>query len=309
MQTILNYIYGLVAMITLVLLAYKIIRDIKGDRHEKNENCKASSTSPIKRITNIDTLTSELVKMYFNMSFNIELYLAFVITPEKVIEIFENKRIFPFYSSIRCNIESSSTSCVVRIEIAFTQGCKVFMALLNRDLFDKLASEDILVYEKVVNTYKNIVNLKMNDYAKVKVIHDYLISTSKYDHQNTLNKSIPAQSYTPYGILFNHIGVCQAYAETFMIFCQLCNIECHMVVGKTNQPEFGYAADSLHAWNIVKINGKYSHIDVTFDNPIPYTIGKISYNYFLKDDEYMDRTHIWNVSHYPICDWNKNSWR
>lgn len=124
----------------------------------------------------------------------------------------------------------------------------------------------------------------MPSLEKARTVHNYLISTSKYDER----KLVPKESYTPYALLFDHCAVCKAYAETNMIFMYLLVIECYMVVGKMRDSS---ETDAGHAWNIIKIGDKYGHVDVTSDNPDPKHFGKPIEKYFFANDTFMTLTH------------------
>ena len=63
-----------------------------------------------------------------------------------------------------------------------------------------------------------------------------------------------------------------------------------------------------HAWNMVKLSGKWYHIDVTFDDPIingTNTNKKPYYTYFLKSSSVMKKTHHFTASKYPKCNSKK----
>jgi transglutaminase/protease-like cytokinesis protein 3 len=129
----------------------------------------------------------------------------------------------------------------------------------------------------------------MTDQQKVKAVHDYMVANYKYDtdyEKNGDNKD----TYTFHGLLKNGTGVCQAYAELFFLLMCYEDIECYYVTGwaKNETGEYG-----LHAWNVVYVEDGYYHVDVTFDDPVPDTGNKISYEYFLKTDEEMAKDHEW----------------
>ena len=46
-----------------------------------------------------------------------------------------------------------------------------------------------------------------------------------------------------------------------------------------------------HTWNIVRINGKYYHLDATFDNTLGNDKKEIRYDYFNLDDQQIFRDH------------------
>ena len=80
--------------------------------------------------------------------------------------------------------------------------------------------------------------------------------------------------FMAYGALINGKAVCQGYAEAYMMLCSLAGLQCYRAAGM--------AGDWSHLWNIVKLDGKYYHVDVTWmdtDDP-----EHVSEYYFLKSD-------------------------
>lgn len=75
---------------------------------------------------------------------------------------------------------------------------------------------------------------------------------------------------------------------------EVLEIPCQIIIGKGN--------GEAHAWNIVKIEGKWYQIDVTWDDPVPDIPERIGYDYFLIPDKIMRENHTWNSSDYP--DWD-----
>ena len=73
-------------------------------------------------------------------------------------------------------------------------------------------------------------------------------------------------------------------------------IPCRFVVG---------SSDGVgHGWNMVKLNNKWYHVDVTYDDPIINGSNKNKtprYTYFLKSSSVMKKTHKWVKSKYPKC--------
>ena len=53
----------------------------------------------------------------------------------------------------------------------------------------------------------------------------------------------------------NRTGVCQAYAYAFYYLMSKFDIECYVTASDTMN----------HAWNIVKIQDDYYHVDCTYD--------------------------------------------
>ena len=72
------------------------------------------------------------------------------------------------------------------------------------------STNDIL--ESAVQEVLQQCNKATTDIEKELIIHDYLILNGEYDYDNLEHNSLPAQSFSAYGILVNKIGVCQSYA-------------------------------------------------------------------------------------------------
>ncbi|WP_242302384.1 S-layer homology domain-containing protein [Bacillus cereus group sp. BfR-BA-01361] len=129
----------------------------------------------------------------------------------------------------------------------------------------------------------SITQVGMDDHEKVKAIHDYVVKHVAYDTSY--------KAYTAYEALVNRSAVCQGYALLTYQLLKEAGIENHFVVGTGDgQP---------HAWNLVKIENKWYHLDTTFDDPLPDEQGRVTYSYFNLSDEQIARNHEWNRGDYP----------
>ena len=133
----------------------------------------------------------------------------------------------------------------------------------------------------------SIITKGMSDFDKAKAIHDHMVVNIDYDYENYLADTIPNDSYNIIGALKNKYAVCAGYAKTFKLLCELSGLECTYVTGIAGGP---------HAWNQVKIDGKWYNVDVTWDDPV--STGKLfndhkynRYSYFLISDEIMYKNH------------------
>ena len=145
--------------------------------------------------------------------------------------------------------------------------------------------------EKVSNILNTIITPNMTELEKEIAIHDYIVLNTSYDRANYINRPIPSESYTAYGVIINGTGVCSGYAKAMQLLLNKVGIECSIL----SVPEMD------HAWNIVTIGGKKYHLDVTWNDPVPDRQKKTRYKYFNIDDEIMSQDHIWNKSRYPKC--------
>ncbi len=122
-------------------------------------------------------------------------------------------------------------------------------------------------------------------------IHDFIVKNVKYD------KLKKEYSHEIIGALGNGVAVCEGIAKAVKILCDALGIWCIVALSEAN-PDKGIKY--RHAWNVVRINGTYYHMDATFDN----TLSKdevIRYDYVNLSDKQIFRDHepvIWKV---PTC--------
>lgn len=122
------------------------------------------------------------------------------------------------------------------------------------------------VNNKVAEIISEIITDNMTDTEKVLAVHDWICLNTYYSGVDTIGGV--------YSILFEGRGVCACYSEAFACFMKMLNIPCVMVgSGEMN-----------HAWNQVKLNGKWYWIDVQSDDTGYRNKGskEISYSDFLK---------------------------
>lgn len=134
--------------------------------------------------------------------------------------------------------------------------------------------------------------VSLSEKEKEQFIHDFICGNVYYD------KLKKAYSHEIIGPLGQGVGVCEGIAKTVKILCDALGIWCIIAVSEANpEKKMKYR----HAWNIVRIDGTYYHLDATFDN----SLGRdeiIRYDYFNLDDTRIFRDHepvIWKV---PVCD-------
>ena len=156
----------------------------------------------------------------------------------------------------------------------------------NRCFYCKCYDEECIAMAEAL--LPQIVTPGMSEYETVKAIHDYIVNNTQYDYDRLLNGTVPDISHSPLGVLQYGVAVCQGYAYAFELLCDLSGIECEFVGG--------VAGGGGHAWNQVKVDGKWYNIDVTWDDPIYYFNGVLtpylSYDYFLVSDAVLYQDHV-----------------
>ncbi len=156
----------------------------------------------------------------------------------------------------------------------------------------------LTLMKKVREIINGSIHKGMNDYEKEKALHDYIINHAEYDYDNFLHGTIPASSYTAYGVLVLGRGVCQGYAEAMHLLCHATGLKSMVVQGSSIFEGKWYN----HAWNIVQLGGAYYHLDVCWDDVIaPSGKGALGYSYFNLNDQDIAKDHRWNKQQYPTC--------
>lgn len=139
----------------------------------------------------------------------------------------------------------------------------------------------------------------MNEFEKALYIHDYIVLNSEYDlelldYMEKNNFILPgelrSEKYTEYSILVNGTGVCGSYALAYRAILNAAGMECLYLS----------SSQMNHAWNLVKIDGNWYHVDCCWDDPTPDTYGRARRTYFLRtDDEIMNLNHYsWTPGQY-----------
>lgn len=107
----------------------------------------------------------------------------------------------------------------------------------------------------------------MSEWEKIKFLHDYIVLNCKYDLEAT-------NSSSAYGALIDGRATCEGYSKAMAYLCNKAGIECMLVTG--------YGGGEEHMWNMVKYNGNWYHMDVTWDDPSTLVFGEeyVKYDYF-----------------------------
>ncbi len=122
-------------------------------------------------------------------------------------------------------------------------------------------------------------------------IHDFICENIHYD------KLKKPYSHEIIGPLGHGVGVCEGIAKSVKVLCDALGVWCIIVISEANpEKKIKYR----HAWNVIRIDGKYYHLDVTFDNTLSRD-DAVRYDYVNLADKQIFRDHepvIWKV---PEC--------
>ena len=118
-----------------------------------------------------------------------------------------------------------------------------------------------------LNAILNRVDPGFSDLEKALFLHDYLAENFEYD--TTL------ENHNPYIMLTSGVGVCQAYTALYAELLSRCGIESTYVKN-----------DAInHIWNGIQIGGQSYHVDVTWDDSVGKSDGKVGHYFFLLSDD------------------------
>lgn len=113
------------------------------------------------------------------------------------------------------------------------------------------------INNKVDKILNENVNNNMPPKEKIRAIHDYIINHTEYDKLKYENKNDDTyKSNTAYGVLIEGYGTCNGYADAMEIFLDKMNIINYKI------------SNEEHIWNLVYLDGKWYHLDLTWDDPI-----------------------------------------
>lgn len=175
--------------------------------------------------------------------------------------------------------------------------CRCYNGLHERVVRDENPNSGIYQFDfDKLNSKADEILDKMNkygcktDFEKAVFLHDYICDHCKYPIGTTIdiltgdrtNFDTPhSHSSDAYGCLINGKAKCSGIANAYSFLCNRAGIECRYIHG-------GVGGDG-HGWNIIKINGQWYHVDVTFD--LSYPLPHSRYRWFMLTEEEISKDH------------------
>ena len=136
-----------------------------------------------------------------------------------------------------------------------------------------------------------------NEYERVLKVHDILCANVKYTDDCAWER------HTAAGALLDKKAVCDGFSKAFKWIMDIMGVECEIVTGKW----IINGKETSHAWNIVKINGSWRHVDVTYDSNDNWRNDRV-YDYFALTDDQIARDHVFDMDKYPKADGYANDY-
>lgn len=147
-------------------------------------------------------------------------------------------------------------------------------------LVTKLYTDDdiVKIEKKIDEVIAQKITSGMSDSQKIRVIHDYIVNNTKYDNKSErvrYNTGIIEYTYSSnkaLGPAMYNLAICGGYTDYMELFLERFNIKSYKI------------SSNDHIWNYVYIDGKWRHLDLTWDDPLTdYGADILSYNYYLID--------------------------
>lgn len=146
----------------------------------------------------------------------------------------------------------------------------------NNEYDNLYTFNDLIKIKKKVDEIIKKMPADYNGVERILFIYKYLGKKIKYD-KNIANLNYDERethdSNSIYNVLFESKGVCSSIAVTFRVLMDAIGIDCQVIMSEE------------HEWNVVKINGYWYHLDLTWD------LYNIKYNcplnFFLKSEKQM----------------------
>ena len=238
-------------------------------------------------------LIDKVAKAMFSYSANVDIS-SFNISTKDTVALFS--AIAKYYPSEYSILSRSDFT----YRIVYSPSRKIITGIrfyydntLSSDAYQRRVKETNAAIEALVAKTKG-----MNDFEKALYVHDYIILNCEYDldllnlikAEGTLDGEVYSERYTEYSVLVNGTGICGSYALAYRAVMNACGVECLYLSSKAMN----------HAWNMIKLDGKWYHVDCCWDDPTPDRYGEARRTYFLRtDDEIMELNHYsWTPNEY-----------
>ena len=169
----------------------------------------------------------------------------------------------------------------LRIKIQYAVGADEYDALYRSSIAQ-------------INAIAAAVRPEWSDEEKALYLHDYLATMYNYDHIGLSGDADRPyrELYSAFGLLRNGAAVCQGYSELYA-----------MLLNKVGVPARFVSSDTLnHAWNYVRIDGAWYHVDVTWDDCYQNRAGIMNHSCFLKTSQELAAIDDYNAADWELAD-------
>ncbi len=156
-----------------------------------------------------------------------------------------------------------------------------------------LSAYDRAIYDAAAAVLESVLTEDMSPVEREEALYTWIAENVVYDWRHAdLAERTPRESYTPYGALVDHAAVCLGFASAFQLLADMAGLECITVIGASSSNQ------SDHAWNMVRLDGEWYCLDVTWDRRRDDDNG--AWRYFnITSDEMARSNHQWDYAGVP----------
>lgn len=152
------------------------------------------------------------------------------------------------------------------VEYIVDKDGKVISATPEYLMDENQAYEAMQVCENWIKKALFLLDEDMTDYDKALFFHDYICANFEYD--------ISCQNNDLYSFICEKTGNCRAYTMAYSTLLRASGIKC----------TYAASVDMAHIWNLVKLDGAFYHVDLTWDDIPGEAFAHVSHENFLMDD-------------------------
>lgn len=128
------------------------------------------------------------------------------------------------------------------------------------------------------------IDPEATDYQKIKYVYEYIINTTDYDADGADSQNIQS-------VLLYQKSVCAGYSKAFQYILNRMGMFCTYITGTIQD-------GGNHGWNLVRIDGNYYYVDVTWGDPV--FVNRVegsedvvmNYNYLCCTEYDLFKTHV-----------------
>lgn len=136
--------------------------------------------------------------------------------------------------------------------------------LYSKQDTDRMLKEFYAAADRFLEMAKGQLALCKDDFSKAAVLHDEIVLNNRY----------LVDGSSPYSLLVKNFGKCEDYTRIYAYLLGQFGIYSEIIDSDSMQ----------HEWLKIRINNKYYHVDITWDDPSPDKPGVVFHRFFLLSD-------------------------
>ena len=192
--------------------------------------------------------------------------------------------------SMITKVKSMALGHVVSLELTYVDDTLLLAAHKGYLPESQLTASQRNALHKIQGVVNGIMRQHASQYAQALAMHDYILTTSLYD----VNMKTWDHATVTVDLINTHRSVCDGYTRLYHMMLSMAGIENRIVVGSSSD-------NMSHSWNLVRLDGVWTHVDCTYDDPVPDEAGRTMRHYFGMTDAQIGRNHRWNRAEYPAA--------